>query len=43
LVSVLFNAMKKAVIGRLEGGEDTTITYGVLGLESTGCYVLRFS
>jgi hypothetical protein len=43
LATVIFNAMKNAVLGRFGGGEDTTLTYGVLGYEDTGCYVLRFS
>jgi hypothetical protein len=43
MATVVFNAMKNAVLGRFGGGEDTTLTYGVLGYEDTGCYVLRFS
>jgi hypothetical protein len=41
--AIIFNAIRNAVVGRLGGEADITLTYGVLGYEDTGCYVIRFS
>ncbi len=41
-VEIILQAVKSAVMERF-GAEDRTVTYGVLGYEDSGCYVLRFS
>jgi hypothetical protein len=42
-VDIVFKTIKNAVLSRVGGGGEVTITYGVLGYEGTGCHVLRFS